>query len=163
MPEGTTLHTQTEFGSIERELRIAATPEVVFDVVSQPAHIREWWGAETDIEPVVGSTGELVWTSKTTGEQQGEAISVVESDPPRSFSFRWVTPERAVPTPQNSLLVTFALVPDGTGTRLRVTESGFREKGWEGAVLEEAYRQHCVGWDTHLPLLVDVAEQVAAR
>lgn len=153
----------SEYGSIERELYIEASPAVVFDVISRPEYIREWWGADTDIEPVAGSTGELLWTSKETGEQQGEAIAIVAADRPHSFSFRWVTPERALPTPNNSLLVTFELAASGTGTQLRMVESGFREKGWEGAVLEQAYHQHCNGWDTHLPRVGEVAVSLAAR
>jgi uncharacterized protein YndB with AHSA1/START domain len=31
-----------EYGSIERELRIDATPEVVYEVISSPEHLREW-------------------------------------------------------------------------------------------------------------------------
>ena len=31
------------YGTIERELFIEATPEVVFDVVSSPEHLRQWW------------------------------------------------------------------------------------------------------------------------
>ena len=39
----------------------------------------------------------------------------------------------------------------GDGTLLRMTETGFREKGWEVAVLEEQYRDHVSGWDHFLP------------
>ena len=50
--------------------------------------------------------------------------------------------------------MTFDLVPSGAGTLLRFTETGFREKGWEAAVLEEQYRDHAAGWDHFLPRLV---------
>ena len=36
---------------------------------------------------------------------------------------------------------------------LRLTETGFREKGWEIAVLEEAYAEHVEGWDIFVPRL----------
>ena len=52
-----------------------------------------------------------------------------------------------------SLLVTFDLVPTGAGTRIRMTETGFREMGWEIAVLEEQYRDHASGWDRFIPAL----------
>ena len=39
--------------------------------------------------------------------------------------------------PDNTLLVTFELLPSGAGTVLRLTETGFREIGWNDAVLEE--------------------------
>ena len=42
----------------------------------------------------------------------------------------------------NSLLVTFELTARGGGTLLRMTETGFREMGWEVAVLEEQYQDH---------------------
>ena len=32
-----------EFGTIEREIHIEATPEVVYQVVSTPEHIKEWY------------------------------------------------------------------------------------------------------------------------
>jgi hypothetical protein len=64
----------------------------------------------------------------------------------------------------NSLLVTFELVPAGIGTRVRLTETGFREKGWEIAVLEEQYKEHSVGWDTFLPRLGEyLAQLVSSR
>jgi hypothetical protein len=69
------------------------------------------------------------------------------------FSFRWVYEGAAVATPTNSLLVTFELVPSGAGTVVRLTETGFREKGWEIAVLEAAYADHSNGWDMFVPSL----------
>ncbi len=50
-----------EYGSIGREIQIEASPEVVFEVLSSPAHIREWWNVETDLAPTPGATGELAW------------------------------------------------------------------------------------------------------
>lgn len=79
--------------------------------------------------------------------------------PPRLFSFRWVHAEGA---DGSSLLVRFELVPSGTGTSLRLTETGFREMGWEVAVLEEAYREHSVGWDTFVPRIGEYAARLAS-
>ena len=41
-----------EHGTIERELHIDASPEVVFDVVSNPEHVRQWWPDEAEYPPV---------------------------------------------------------------------------------------------------------------
>lgn len=153
-----------EYGSIEREIHIDASPEVVFEVISSPAHIREWWTAETDLEPVPGATGELVWGDEATPRANVVPITVVDAEPPRLFSFRWVHPEGAVATAGNSLLVTFELAPSGAGTVVRLTETGFREMGWEAAVLEEHYKEHCVGWDTYVPRIGEYVRQlVSAR
>ena len=43
---------------------------------------------------------------------------------------------------------------------LRMTETGFREKGWEVAVLEQQYREHGEGWDYFLPRLAAYAPTV---
>ncbi|MEV0173528.1 SRPBCC family protein [Streptomyces sp. NPDC050803] len=143
-----------EYGSIEREIRIEATPEVVYEVVSKPEHLREWWPDEAELDPVPGATGVISFGDRSAPDAMVVPVTVIEADPPRRFSFRWVYDESEVATPANSLLVTFDLVPSGTGTLLRFSETGFREKGWEAAVLEEQYREHVTGWDHFLPRLV---------
>jgi uncharacterized protein YndB with AHSA1/START domain len=78
---------------------------------------------------------------------------VVTAEPPRLFAFRWTYPEDRVDDSASTLLVTFELTPSGTGTTIRLTETGFREMGWETAKLEAEYRQHIVGWDIFVPRL----------
>ncbi|MDT4948557.1 MAG: hypothetical protein QOJ37_1152 [Pseudonocardiales bacterium] len=151
-----------EFGSIEREIYVDASPETVFEVISSPEHIREWWnGAETDLSPTPGAVAEIAWGTDTA-QPHIEALTVVDAEPPRLFSFRWVYGDAAAATPTNSLLVTFELVPAGPGTAVRVTESGFREKGWEIAVLEAAYADHVKGWDIYVPSLGDYATRLVS-
>ncbi|MBC6449535.1 SRPBCC domain-containing protein [Actinokineospora xionganensis] len=148
-----------EYGKLEREIRIDAAPEIVFDVVSRPEHLKSWWSDDASFEPTPGSVGELVW-----GDRAGvEAITVVDVDPPRRFAIRWVAADGQVPDADNSLLITFELEPSGDGTILRLTETGWREKGWEAAVLEEAFRDHERGWDLFLPKLQSYAASVVAR
>ncbi|MEJ3742860.1 SRPBCC family protein [Actinomycetes bacterium KLBMP 9797] len=146
-----------EYGSIEREIHVEATPDVVYKVISTPEHLREWWPDEAELDPVPGATGVVSFGDRSTASAHVVPLTVVEADPPRRFSFRWVYDEGAAATPANSLLVTFDLTPSGAGTLLRFTETGFREKGWEAAVLEEAYRDHATGWDHFLPRLVTYA------
>jgi len=152
-----------EYGSIERELRIDATPEVVYEVISSPEHLREWWPDDAELDPVPGATGVITFGDPASPDAKVEAITVVEADPPHRFAFRWVYDDGASPAPDNSLLVTFDLVAAGDGTLLRFKETGFRERGWEAAVLEEAYLDHARGWDHFLPRLVTYATRLAAR
>jgi uncharacterized protein YndB with AHSA1/START domain len=147
-----------EYASIEREIHIDAPPEVVFDVVSQPAHIREWWGAESDVAPTAGATGELAWARGDNPRDHVTPVTVVVSEPPRTFSFRWTHPVGEVAVEGNSNLVTFELVPSGTGTLLRLTETGFRERGWEIAELERTYLDHTSGWKTCVAAIGPYAE-----
>ncbi len=151
-----------EYGSIERELRIDATPEIVYEVISSPEHLREWWPDDADLEPVPGATGRIIFGDPSGPDAASVPITVVEADPPRRFAFRWAFDgDQASET--NSFLVTFDLLPSGDGTLLRFKETGFRERGWEGAVLEEAYLDHVRGWDEFLPRLVAHAETLVAR
>ena len=52
-----------EYASIEREIHVDASPEVVFEVVSSPEHISEWWSDAADFETTPGAVGELDGTS----------------------------------------------------------------------------------------------------
>ncbi|TDB97148.1 SRPBCC family protein [Actinomadura sp. 7K534] len=150
-----------EFGTIQREIYVEAAPEVVFEVVSSPEHVREWWPDDARYEAVPGGAGEIVFGERDAG---GTVVgfTVVDARPPRTFSFRWTHPVGETAVEGNSLLVTFELTPSGGGTLLKMTESGFREMGWEAAVLEEQYKEHISGWDFYLPRLAPYAETLAA-
>ncbi|MBB2921914.1 SRPBCC family protein [Cellulomonas cellasea] len=151
-----------ELGTIEREIYVDASPEVVFDVVSSPEHITGWWPDDARYEPVPGAPGEIVFGDPADG---GVVVSftVVESRPPRTFSLRWTHPAGATAVQGNSLLVTFDLRPSGSGTLLRMTETGFREMGWEAAVLEHQYNEHVTGWDFFLPRLAPYVATLEVR
>lgn len=154
--------TNTELGSIERELYVDAAPEVVYEVISDPDHVREWWPDEAVYDVSPGSTGTITFGD---GTDAGNVVTltVVEAIAPRTFSFRWTHDAGEDARPGNSLLVTFDLVPTGSGTTVRFTETGFREMGWEVAQLEETYRDHASGWDHFLPRLAAYGASAAAR
>ena len=153
----------TEYGSIEREIYVDASPEVVFAVVSRPEHLREWWPDDAALDdPTPGGRGELTFNRHGDESAFVVPLTVVESVPPRLFSFRWAYDPSLAPDPSNSFLVTLELVPSGSGTTLRLTETGFREQGWEVAVLEEAYLDHAQSWDRFLPQLAEYAARVVS-
>ena len=151
-----------EFGTIEREIHIDASPEVVFDVVSRPEHLREWWPDDARYEVAEGAAGEIVFGDLDAGGM-AVAFTVLEVEPPRTFTFRWTHPAGEAPVAGNSLLVTFELTPSGQGTLLRMTESGVREMGWETALLEQQYRDHVTGWDFYLPRIAPYVATLERR
>lgn len=151
-----------EYGTIERELHIDASPEVVYEVISSPEHLREWWPDDAELDPVTGVVGSISFGDPLSPDAHRETLTVVAADPPRRFAFRWVTAEGPA-TEGNSLLVTFDLSASGGGTLLRFSEAGFRERGWEAAVLEETYLDHARGWDHFLPRLVAYAGRLDER
>lgn len=150
------------YGKLEREIEIDASPAVVFEVITSPRHLTQWWPDEAELEPTPGAVGELVFGDRASGEAQVPRITVVDAEPPRLFSFRWVEAEGEEAREGNSLLVTFELSARGSGTLLRMTETGFTEKGWEVSVLEQQYREHAEGWDHFLPRLAAYAPTVGA-
>jgi uncharacterized protein YndB with AHSA1/START domain len=150
-----------EYGSIEREIYVDARPDVVFDVVSNPDHITAWWPDSAHYERRIGAVGEIVFGDP---DQGGKVVhlTVVEVSPPRTFAFRWTHGADEAATVGNSLLVTFTFEPSGDGTIIRFTESGFRDMGWEAAVLEQQYNNHAKGWDHFLPRLGPNIKTMAA-
>ncbi|MBO9521109.1 MAG: SRPBCC family protein [Nocardioidaceae bacterium] len=153
-----------EYATIEREIYVEAAPEIVFDVVSSPEHVQEWWPDEAHYEARPGARGDLVFGEHgEEGSPLVVAFDVLEVEPPHTFSFRWTHPHGEQPVTGNSLLVTFALEPRGSGTLLRMTESGFREMGWEAAVLEQQYRDHESGWDFYLGRIAPYVEKLDVR
>jgi len=150
-----------QFEAIEREIHIDAAPDVVFDVVSSPEHLRQWWPDEADFPAEPGGAGRIGFGDCAQGGTWVQ-FTVVEADPPRRFSFRWTHEEGEAAAPGNSMLVVFDLEPVGAGTRLRMTETGFLERGWDEAKVAAEYAEHVTGWDVFLPRLPAYAARVGA-
>lgn len=151
-----------EYETIEREVFIEASPEVVFDVVSSPDHLKQWWPDDADYDPTPGSTGHIVFGSAgADGIVAG--FAVVDAESPRLFSFRWTQPADEAAQVGNSLLVTFELTPTAGGTRLRMTETGFHDMAWDAQTLEQQFAEHETGWDFFLPRLAPYVATLAAR
>jgi uncharacterized protein YndB with AHSA1/START domain len=150
-----------EYGTIEREIYIEASPQIVFDVVSDPEHVREWWSDEAEFGPEPGQPG---WVGFGDLTQDGKKVQLTVADavPYTHFSFRWTHEEGHVAGEGNSNLVVFELVPSGAGTLLRFTESGFRERGWDDAKAAAVHSDHSTGWDHFLGTLTEYAPKVGA-
>ena len=151
-----------ELGTIEREIHIDASPDIVFAVVSSPDHLKQWWPDDARYEVAPGSSGDITFGDCSAGGKLVQ-FTVMDVRPPRTFSFRWTHAVGESAKEGNSLLVTFDLTPSGGGTLLRMTETGFREMGWSAAVREQQYREHVTGWDFYLPRLAPYAATRTVR
>ena len=100
--------------SIERTILIAAPIERVWDIVTTPEHIGRWFGdAGAERE---GDTIKMRWA------EHGEAeLRVVREEPPHVFAYRWDANDPGI----GDTLVEFTFEPEGSGTRLKVVESGW--------------------------------------
>jgi uncharacterized protein YndB with AHSA1/START domain len=114
---------------IQRDVVIAAPPEVVWEVITEPEHVTQWF-ADAEFEPKPGANGRIA----------AYEIRIEDVDRPRRFSFTW----------DSSLLVEFTLAEEEGGTRLRVEESGFENR--------DKRTDHEGGWAKFLGRLREYAE-----
>lgn len=146
--------------TIEHEIRIAASPEIVFDVVSNPKHLACWFPDEAELEPTPGGRG--VFTFQTPGGEHVAPVTVVDAQPYSLFSFRWSQDAGEEAIEGNSLLVRFVLEPVDGGTLLRMTESNFDGRGLDDARVLADYEDHTQGWNEIMPRLAPYAESLVA-
>lgn len=156
-----------ELGSITRSMEIEAPADVVYEVISSPAHLVKWWPDEAAVTPAAGESGTLTFEeSNSCGTAETVSITVVEAQPHHRFAFRWVydDAEDTSATPENSLLVVFEITAtrDRRSTWLHMTESGFRDRGWNDARALQEHSEHSRGWDHHLSRLRAYAADLIA-
>ena len=130
--------------AIEKVITIAARPETVFRLLTDPNEYVRWKGKLAHFEPRAG--GEFrVDFPEDKGTVDGEFVELV---PNRRVVFTWGWQGSPV-VPPGSSTVEIDLEPDGQGTRLRLVHRGLPE----GALVS-----HTEGWDYFLPRLINVAE-----
>ena len=137
--------TQQQSDVLERELHIAARPEIVFAFFTDPAKMIRWMGKQATLDPRPGGICRIDIHGYIT---RGEYLEVV----PHSrvvFTWGWED-EGSTPRPGEST-VEISLTPDGAGTILRLRHLGLNA---------EERTKHGLGWDQFLLALVAAAESV---
>jgi uncharacterized protein YndB with AHSA1/START domain len=133
---------------IERAVRLARGPEVVWAAVTTAEGLGSWFGDRAEIDLRPGGAARLMWT----GEENAAELRVERVEPPHVFAFTW--PMHGVPPddPRRSY-VEFTLAPDGDGTLLTVVETGFAQLDDEHH--RTAHDAHTEGWGRELGELVE--------
>jgi uncharacterized protein YndB with AHSA1/START domain len=128
---------------INHDLNIAAPVDAVFNGISQPAGLDEWWTETCRGTPIVGSEYELGFGP---GYQWKAEVTAFEPD--REFELTiteamddWVGTK-----------VGFIVTPEGRGTRLE-----FRHTGWSEASDHCRHSSFC--WALYLRILRRFLEQ----
>jgi uncharacterized protein YndB with AHSA1/START domain len=136
----------TEARSVIIEREMAYPPEKIWRALTQP-HLIEEWLMKNDFQPVVGHRFNL------RGDWGGVLdCEVLAIEPHRTMSYTWnFTHDDAAYNLRS--VVTFTLTPTGTGTHLRVEQSGFRP------AQKQAYGGAHAGWKQFFTKL----EQLLAR
>jgi uncharacterized protein YndB with AHSA1/START domain len=120
--------------TVERTLRIAARPDVVWSFWTDPTRIVEWWGRPSDVDVRPGGA---LRVELDNGATAVGTFTVLE--PPRRlvFTFGWEQFASGEPLCPGSTSVEVTLTPDGDGTVLvlrhsdmPVTHAADHERGW---------------------------------
>ena len=128
---------------IEREVRIAAPPAIVFAFWTDPARMGRWMGRDIQLDPRPG--GEFRVDYNGSDIVRGAFVTV---EPPSRIVLTWGWEAPGDPTPPGASTVEVDFVPDGEGTILRLRHSG---------LVTDAVSGHAEGWDYFLPSLVAAA------
>jgi uncharacterized protein YndB with AHSA1/START domain len=99
---------------VTRELVLATPPEDVWDALTDPERLEEWFANEVDFDLGRGE-GEFRWES---GDVRRAVVEEAELE--RRLAIRWWDPEREE---AGESQVVFTLVEVPAGTRLTVTET----------------------------------------
>jgi len=102
---------------VDREIRIAAPPDVVAAFFTDPARVVTWMATRADFHPVARGKLRLEFDRPggTTDVVLGEFVEVSA----RRIVFTWGF-EGGVSLPPGSSRVEVTLTPDGDGTRVRL-------------------------------------------
>jgi uncharacterized protein YndB with AHSA1/START domain len=129
----------TETRSVIIERKISHPPEKIWRALTQP-HLIEEWLMKNDFEPAVDHRFNF------TADWGSVDCQVLQVEPNKTLSYTWAAYGL-------ESVVTWTLTPIGTGTHLRMEQSGFR------ADQEQAYQGARFGWQKFLASL----DQVLAR
>jgi uncharacterized protein YndB with AHSA1/START domain len=126
---------------VNAEMFIAAPPDRVFQAITDPRQLLQWWGQKemyrtTNFETDVRVNGK--WLSSGIGVK-GDSFQVageyLEVDPPRVLVYTWV----ATWTSNLTTTVRWDLSPSQGGTLVKVRHSGFAGNA-------ETAKSHGQGW-----------------
>jgi uncharacterized protein YndB with AHSA1/START domain len=127
----------------ERELRVAASPETIFELLTDATAYPTWMGFGAEFEARAGGGFRIDFgTTHVSG-------SVLEVVPYQRVVVSWGWEHEAVPLAAGMSTVEFELVADDDETIVRLRHIG----------LSPALAAfHAWGWDRYLPRLAAVAE-----
>ena len=131
--------------TVERELEIAASPETVWELLTDPNEAPRWMGASAlfDLRPGGTYRVEVIPGNVARGE-------FIEIDPPRRLVYTWGwEAATGMALPPGSSTIEFDLAPSSAGTLLRFRHSNLPSR--------ESANSHGHGWDHYFARLAAVA------
>jgi uncharacterized protein YndB with AHSA1/START domain/DNA-binding transcriptional ArsR family regulator len=131
--------------AVERDITIAAEPEVVWKLLIDPDQVRQWMGIKANFDARPGGRYEVEVLPGFLA-----AGEFLEIDPPRRLVHTWGWElARGSRVPPGSTIVVIELLAQGGGTRLRLDHRDLPGIAPAGS--------HSRGWAHYLARLADVA------
>lgn len=144
---------------IDKEIHIDAPVERVWAVLTEPKQIGRWFGNGDPVEGDLSPGGRVVFDHSENGVFPSR---IEKMEPHRVFAFWWPSGfPGEEPAEGNATLVEFTLTPEGTGTRLRVTESGFASIDVPPAPQRWLAQRNSFGWGFKIEEIRELTEQDA--
>ncbi len=129
---------------LEREVRIAARPETVFEFFTDPVKLIQWKGIKATLDPRPGGIYRVDINGRDVA--RGEYLEIT---PHSRVVFTWGWEGEGSPLPPGASTVEISLIAEGEGTVVRLRHLGLPDD--QRAV-------HAEGWDHFLPRLIASAE-----
>jgi uncharacterized protein YndB with AHSA1/START domain len=127
---------------IERTVELAHPPDRVWAALTTEEGLGTWFGQAAAIDLRPGGAARMSWTDGYAVDMRVERV-----EEPEVFGFTWQIKGLPDDDPRRTY-VEFTLVPDGTGTRLTVVETGFAQL--PDATHRPEYDGHVDGWAQEL-------------
>lgn len=127
-------------------------PEKVWRAITTPELMAEWMMEPFGFEPVPGNVFEMK-TQPMPGQDFSGQIrgTVLEATAPERLSITWDDAQSDTPT---GWVITWTLHPEGHGTRILFTHTGFDP---DNAVMQRSRTIMGTGWAAMLDRLAEVA------
>ena len=97
-----------------RDLVAHASPEELWEAITDPEQLEQWFANEVELDPRPGGRGVFRWENGET-----RTAVVEEVDPPRRFGFRWAGEE------EGEVAIELEEVDEGTRVVVRETTGEF--------------------------------------
>jgi uncharacterized protein YndB with AHSA1/START domain len=132
---------------IERTLTLARAPHEVWQALTTADGLSAWFGERATIDLRPGGKATMTFAGGMTVDMRVERV-----EEPAVFAYTWRLPDLPADDPRRTY-VEFTLEPEGTGTLLRVVETGFAQLPVE--TRRAIYESHSEGWSRELAELMD--------
>ena len=121
--------------AVEHSVLIDASPQIVWDAITDPKHLEHWYAPGCPWEIPALQPGATIKFHNTDTDIQLATIEVLE--PMREFTLRWQLDPMH---PRLTLINSFLLEPENGSTRMTVSQAGYES-------LPEAMRQEQLDQD----------------